>query len=149
MTARLQSKSTPAELMKALTTLGTAPQRYGLPPRIAELVHLRVSQINGCAWCLDYGVKNLEEAKISTTEFAQLPGWREATTFSEPERVALDLAERMTRMADTSDPVPDDVWNAAAEEFSEQELSLLITWIATTNLYNRINVTIRREPGTW
>ncbi|MBO0812257.1 MAG: carboxymuconolactone decarboxylase family protein [Microlunatus sp.] len=149
MTARLSGKAAPAELNKLLGALGGLPTTYGLPSRIAELTHLRVSQINGCAWCLDYGLKNAEESKITMAEIAGLPGWHEVESFSEQERAALDLAEHMTRMADNSDPVPDAVWDAAAREFSEQELSLLVTWIATTNLYNRINVTTRRVPGTW
>jgi AhpD family alkylhydroperoxidase len=149
VTARMTGNTTPVEIMKALTTLGTAAQQHGLPPRVAELTHLRVSQINGCAWCLDYGQRNSAEAGITPGEIAILSGWREATTFSDSERAALDLAEHMTRMADSSDPVPDPVWDAVADEFGEKELSLLVTWIATTNLYNRINVTIRRVPGTW
>lgn len=149
MTARLDGKTAPAELTKALATLGSLPQTYGLPARVAELAHLRVSQINGCAWCLNYGFQNAEAAKITAAEIAQLPGWRELESLSDAERAALDLAEHMTRMGDTSDPVPDPVWNAAAAEFSEQQLSLLVTWIATVNLYNRINITIRRVPGTW
>jgi AhpD family alkylhydroperoxidase len=149
MTARLNGKATPAELTRALATLGTIPHTYGLPARVAELTHLRVSQINGCAWCLDYGMQNIEAAKITMAEVAQLPGWREIESLNDAERAALDLAEHMTRMGESSDPVPDVVWEAAAEEFSEEQLALLVTWIATVNLYNRINVTIRRVPGTW
>lgn len=149
MTARLTGSTTPAELTKALAALGSLPQTYGLPARIAELTHLRVSQINGCAWCLNYGLANADAAKITMAEIAQLPGWRELESLSQAERAALDLAEHMTRMGDATDPVPDPVWDAAAEEFSEQQLALLVTWIATVNLYNRINVTIRRVPGTW
>jgi alkylhydroperoxidase family enzyme len=55
----------------------------------------------------------------------------------------------MTRFADRMDPVPDAVWNAAAEQFDEKQLATLVVWVATTNLYNRINVTTRQVPGTW
>jgi alkylhydroperoxidase family enzyme len=75
--------------------------------------------------------------------------WREAPYFSEPERAALALSESVTRIADSSDPVPDAIWNEAARHFDEKTLATLVLWIATTNLFNRINAAIRQPAGAW
>ena len=150
MTTRLKNPATfvpkAAELLMALGKIGAD---YGVPGAILELTHLRVSQINGCAWCLEYGRQNAAKTGLTDSQLIQLAGWRDAVIFSDAERAALALAEHMTRLADSSDPVPDAIWDAAAEQFSEQELAGLVVWIATTNLYNRINVTTRQVPGTW
>jgi alkylhydroperoxidase family enzyme len=73
--------------------------------------------------------------------------WRESPYFTDAERAALALAEAATRLADRADPVPDDVWDAAAKHFTEQELAALVLWIATSNFFNRLNVTTRQPAG--
>jgi alkylhydroperoxidase family enzyme len=76
--------------------------------------------------------------------------WRETPYFTDAERAALALAESATRLADRADAVPDDVWAAAAEHFSEKELAGLVLWIATTNFFNRINAATRQPaPQNW
>jgi AhpD family alkylhydroperoxidase len=151
MTARMKNPATfLPDVTQALVTLGQSlPENGGVDLAILELVHQRVSQINGCAWCLDYGARNSEGSEITKDQTIQLPAWRDAVVFSDAQRAALDLAEHMTRFADRMDPVPDAVWNAAAEQFDEKQLATLVVWVATTNLYNRINVTTRQVPGTW
>ncbi|QDP98932.1 carboxymuconolactone decarboxylase family protein [Microlunatus elymi] len=139
----------PEAAMQALITLGQGAEEYGVAPKILELTHLRVSQINGCAACLGYSMRNARTVGLTDSQLIQLAGWHESTLFSAPERAALDLAEHMTRMADTSDPVPDKIWDEASEHFGEKELAGLVVWIATANLYNRINVTTRQQPGSW
>ncbi len=132
--------------MTALVSLGRTVRNQGVPDRTLELTHLRASQINGCAWCVDYGYK---QATKDGERLATVATWREAPYFTDPERAALALSEAMTRLSDRSDPVPDDVWEAATAHFDEQALAALVLWIATTNVYNRINVTTRQVPGTW
>jgi alkylhydroperoxidase family enzyme len=76
--------------------------------------------------------------------------WREAPWFTDAERAALALAEAITRLADRPDAVPDPVWDEAARHYDEPQLAALILWIATTNLFNRLNATIREPAGaTW
>lgn len=75
--------------------------------------------------------------------------WREAPYFSDAERAALALAEAETRLADRADAVPDEVWNEAAKHFDETALASLVTWIALTNTFNRLNVTTRQNAVTW
>jgi len=74
---------------------------------------------------------------------------REAPCFTDAERAALALAEAMTRLSDRADPVPDEVWDEAARHFDEQGLAALMLMIATTNVYNRLNVAIRQPVGAW
>lgn len=151
MTARMKN---PAgyfpDVAQALMTLGrTVPENGGVDGAVLELVHQRVSQINGCAWCLDYGHRNSQGTEISTDQLVQLPAWRDAVVFTDEQRAALDLAEHMTRFADRPDPVPDVVWSAAADHVDEKQLATLVLWVSITNLYNRVNVTTRQVPGTW
>jgi AhpD family alkylhydroperoxidase len=135
--------------MNALQSLGSSWKDLGVPEATLELVHLRASQINGCAWCLDYGTKNAIKAGETPLRLATVAAWREAPFFTEAERAALALAESMTRLADSPDPVPDAVWDEAQKHYGEQEISALIMCIATTNLYNRLNVTTQQVAGRW
>lgn len=150
MTARMKN---PASLipaaMEALLPLGQIATGHGVPDQTLELVHLRVSQINGCAWCLEFGHRNARKEGISNDKLDLLAGWPEAPQFDGAERAALALAESMTRIADTSDRVPDPVWDEAARHYDEEALAALVLWVSITNLYNRINVTTRQVPGTW
>jgi alkylhydroperoxidase family enzyme len=75
--------------------------------------------------------------------------WRHSSRFTEAERAALELTEEMTRLADRSNPVPDDVWARATEHFDERALSALVLHIALTNLFNRLNVATRQPAGDW
>jgi len=76
--------------------------------------------------------------------------WRETPYFTEAERAALALAEAATRLADRPDPVPDDIWDAAAAHYDAKQLAAIVLWIATTNFFNRINVTTRQSaPQNW
>ena len=143
----------PAGLLDQSATKGifavvNAVHAQGVPEATLELVHLRVSQINGCSWCLNYGLQNAKKAGESDERLMTLAGWRDAPYFTEDERAALLLAEHMTRLADSLDPVPDVVWDEVADRYDEKALAALVLWIATTNLFNRINVTTRQVAGT-
>lgn len=125
-----------------------ATQTKAVPHATLELVHLRASQINGCAPCIDYGVKQMRKAGETEERLACVVAWREAPWFSEPERAALALAEEVTRLADRPNPVPDDVWNEAKRHYSEEGLAALLLWISVTNVFNRMNVATRQIPGS-
>jgi AhpD family alkylhydroperoxidase len=134
--------------VKSLYGLGQSVQGQGVPASTLELVHLRTSQINGCGWCIDYGMRAARKAGESEDRLAAVSAWRESPFLSDAECAALALAEAMTRIADSSDPVPDDVWAGVTEHYDEQALAALVLHIAVTNVYNRLNVTVRQIPGT-
>ncbi|WP_344686157.1 carboxymuconolactone decarboxylase family protein [Saccharopolyspora taberi] len=119
-----------------------------LTHEIQELVRIRASQINGCGFCLDMHVNDAKAAGETDERLHSIAGWREAPWFTEAERAALALTEAMTRLPDSSSPVPDDIWDNAAKHFDDQALMLLVVTIATINTWNRINVTTRQVAGS-
>ncbi|MER7111399.1 carboxymuconolactone decarboxylase family protein [Streptomyces sp. NPDC000229] len=148
MKARMTNPATVLpETMPAIQDLIKAVKKGGVPETVLELVHLRASQINGCGFCVDLGARQAKKSGISDEQLHSVAAWREAPYFSDAERAALALAEAATRLADRPDPVPDDVWDEAADHFDEQQLASIILWIATTNFFNRINVTVKQPAG--
>lgn len=135
------------EAMTALVALSKVSRGQGVPERTLDLTHLRASQINGCAWCVDFGYSAARKAGETEQRLATVATWRETEYFTDAERAALGLAEAMTRLSDRTDPVPDQVWDAAAACFDERALAALVLWVGTTNMFNRINVTTRQVPG--
>ncbi|MFC8490944.1 carboxymuconolactone decarboxylase family protein [Streptomyces sp. NPDC057235] len=131
----------------AIQGLVKATRQGGVAEEILELVHLRASQINGCGFCVDYGVKNARKAGVSDEKLFAVSAWRESPHFSDEERAALALAEHATRIADSTDAVPDPVWDAAADHFDEKQLASIVMMIGLTNLFNRLNVTVRQPAG--
>ena len=149
MHARLDLHGNPnaSRILKHLTAAGRAVAETGLPAATRELVLLRVSQINGCGFCVDMHSKDAAAAGETAQRLHMVAAWREATVFTDAERAALDLAEHGTRIADASG-VPDDVWAAAAEHFDENQLLGLVATISMINMFNRLNV-ITRQPAGW
>ncbi len=137
------------EAMKALIALSRATETGTVPAVTHKLVHLRASQINGCGVCVDMHARELRELGESDQRIFAVAAWREAPWFTDGERAALALTEAATRLADRSDPVPDDVWDAAADHFDEKDLAGLIVGIAAINAWNRLNVTTRQIAGAW
>ncbi|MGI5258604.1 carboxymuconolactone decarboxylase family protein [Streptomyces angustmyceticus] len=135
------------EAMRPLLDVVEATRRGGVPEETLELVHLRASQINGCSFCVDGGVKSARKAGVRDEKLFAVAAWREAPYFSDAERAALALTEAVTRLADSSDPVPDPVWDAAADHFDERQLSAIVLAVGVTNLFNRLNATIRQPAG--
>jgi AhpD family alkylhydroperoxidase len=133
--------------MQAIQALMTATQKAGAPEPILHLVHLRASQINGCAPCIDGGVRHAKQSGETDERLFAVAAWREAPYFNAAERSALALTEAVTRLSDRADPVPDDIWAEARKHFDDSELSGLILWIATTNLFNRLNVSTQQIAG--
>ncbi|MFF3748611.1 carboxymuconolactone decarboxylase family protein [Streptomyces kronopolitis] len=148
MNARMKNPATVLpEAMQPLLDVVGATRQGGVPQATLELVHLRASQINGCSFCVDGGVKSARRNGVSDERLFAVAAWREAPYFSDAERAALALAEAATRLADSADPVPDTVWDAAADHFDERQLAAIILTIGVTNLFNRLNATIRQPAG--
>lgn len=148
MTARMKN---PASILpdsvQGIQSIIKAAYDAGVPRPTMELAHLRASQINGCSPCVYSGAISAKEAGETDERLFAVAAWRETELFSDAERAALALAESMTRLADRPDPVPDEIWNAAAQHFDEKQLAGLVLWIATTNLFNRVNATTRQPAG--
>jgi len=125
-----------------------------LPPGVANLVLIRVSQINGCAACLDMHTKDAEHEGETSVRLNLVGAWRDAKVFTDAERAALELAEQSTRIADGAGGVSDEAWANAAKHYDTEQLAALVATIAVINAYNRLNVILRNEggdyqPGQW
>ena len=132
-----------------IQALNEAVGQGGVPPATLELVHLRVSQVNGCSACVDAGARTAKKGGETDERLSAVAAWREAPYFTDAERAALALAEAATRLADRPDPVPDEIWDDAADHYDERGLAALILMIGVTNLFNRLNATTRQVAGAW
>ena len=137
------------EAMPGILHVLKAAKSGGVPDTTLELVHLRASQINGCSFCVDAGVRSAKKSGETDERLFAVAAWREAPYFTDAERAALALAEAATRLSDRMDPVPDEIWNEAAAHYNERQLAALVLMIAVTNLFNRINATTRQLAGEW
>ncbi|MEV4577988.1 carboxymuconolactone decarboxylase family protein [Nonomuraea jabiensis] len=135
--------------MQPIQQIFKAVHSGGVEGETLELVHLRVSQINGCSACVDGGVKTARKAGVSEEKLATVAAWRETPYFTEEERAALALAEAATRLADRADAVNDEVWDSAATYFDEKQLAAIVLMIGVTNMFNRLNATTRQIAGAW
>ncbi len=133
--------------MTAIQSVIKAAYSAGVPGSTMELAHLRASQVNGCSPCVYSGAISAKKAGESDERLFAVAAWRETELFTEAERAALALAESMTRLADRPDPVPDEIWDEAARHFDEKQLAGLVLWVATTNLFNRLNATTKQPAG--
>jgi AhpD family alkylhydroperoxidase len=144
--------SNPAAILpgvgEAIGGLIAATRAGGLPEPLLALVHLRVSLINGCASCVHGGTVEARAKGETDDRLATVGVWREAPWFTDAERVALELAEHVTRLADTGDAVPDALWAEVVRVFDEPARAALLLWIAVVNLFNRCNAPIRHVAGT-
>ena len=118
--------------------------RVGFDARLRELVRLRASHLNGCAYCVNMHAADARAAGETEQRLALLPVWRETALFDARERAALALAESVTLCAQTH--VPEAVWNAALAQFSPDELGALVALIVTINAWNAIGVSTRAWP---
>jgi AhpD family alkylhydroperoxidase len=135
------------ETLQPLQAVAAAAEKAGLPARTAGLVHLRASQINGCAVCLDMHPRMMKKQGETDERMYAVAGWRDAPYFTDAERAALALTEAVTRLSDREDPVPDAVWNEAARHYDEKQLAGLVLAISIINVFNRVNVATRQVPG--
>ena len=133
--------------MRAMFGLSGYQMHSGLEPSLLELVKLRASQINGCAYCLDMHTKDARAHGESEQRIYLLDAWRESPFYSERERAALAWTEAVTLVAETR--VPDAVYEEVRQQFSDDELLALTMSVITINAYNRLNVAMRTVPGSY
>jgi len=124
-------------------------EKAGVPRVTLELIHMRASEINGCAVCLDMHSRALKKLGEKDERIFSLSAWREAPYYSDAERAALALTEAVTRISDRAEPVPDAIWNEARRHYKEAEQASLVMSIGTINLWNRINAATRQISGEW
>jgi AhpD family alkylhydroperoxidase len=137
------------EAMGAIQALMQSTQQGAVDLVTLALVHLRASQINGCSACVQSGTAAARKNGETDDRLATVAAWREAPYFTDAERAALELTEAVTRLADRPDPVPDAVWEEATKQFDERQLATILLSIATTNVFNRLNVPTRQPAGAW
>ena len=133
-------------VLRSLLGLGL-PSDSGLEPELLELVKMRASQINGCAFCLDMHTKDARAMGESEQRLYLLPAWRETELYSERERAALAWTEALTDMAE--DRVPDEVFAAVRPHFTDDELAYLTLAVIAINSFNRFNVAFRLPAGNY
>jgi AhpD family alkylhydroperoxidase len=136
------------EALEAALALSASTAKGDLPPRLAELVMLRASQIIGCSVCVDMHTKGARRDGETDERLYAVAAWRDTSFFSDAERAALALAESVTRLSDRPDPVPDEIWDEAARHFDEVALASLLVGIGLINFFNRINVATRQMAGS-
>jgi AhpD family alkylhydroperoxidase len=141
---RLKLYKTTPELYDAMMALGNAANK-GIDAELAELIKIRASQMNHCAFCLDMHVRDARKHGVSEQKLDVLAAWEEAAgLFTEREQAALALTEAITDLGNGH--VSDDVYARAADVFTDQELGQVIAMAITINAWNRINVTVRSQP---
>ncbi|MDE1993861.1 MAG: carboxymuconolactone decarboxylase family protein [Rhizobiaceae bacterium] len=146
MTQRLDYNAASPAGVKALAGVYTYIARSGLPKSLVELAYLRVSQLNGCAYCIDMHSRDLLRGGMNVEKLVLVPAWREGgALFSDGERAALAWAETVTRLAETG--IPDAAYAAAAAVFDAQQLTDLTIAIGLMNAYNRMAIGFRAPPA--
>jgi AhpD family alkylhydroperoxidase len=147
MQSRLDFKDVSAPALQAMMALQAHVNGSGLEPSLLELVKMRASQLNGCAWCIDMHAKDARAAGETEQRLYLLDAWREAPMYSPRERAALEWTEAVTLVRETH--VPDEVYLAVREHFTAHELVSLTLAVVAINGWNRINVAFRNVPGSY
>lgn len=137
------------EAIQSMFALNAVVEKAGLPSKTVGLVHLRVSQINGCSVCIDMHARMLQHEDETNERLFTVAAWRDAPYFTEAERTALALAEAVTRLSDRPDPVPDEIWEEATRHYDERALAGLLLAISLINVWNRLNVSTKQVAGEW
>jgi AhpD family alkylhydroperoxidase len=147
MSQRLDYYKTSPDLANKLYELSEAVKQGSLGNTLLDLVHIRASQLNGCAFCLDMHCK---EAKIHGEQELRIyhvPIWRESPLFSGAERAALEWTEAVTKLSEHG--VPDEIYDRVRAQFSEKQISELTFAIGVINIWNRLNIGFRTVPGSY
>jgi AhpD family alkylhydroperoxidase len=148
MQSRLDVQKVAPEAVKAVLQLQSYINNHsGLDHSLLNLVWLRASQINGCAWCIDMHTKDARAMGETEQRLYLLNAWREAPFYSDRERAALEWTEAVTLVA--VDHVPDEVYERVKPHFNEKELANLALAIAQINVWNRLNVAFRHIAGDY
>ncbi len=147
MESRIEYPELAPQGYHAMIGLQNYVRSSGIEPSLLELIKLRSSQINGCAFCIDMHSKDARALGETEQRLYALDAWRETPFFSERERAALEWTEAVTRVSETH--VPDDVFELARKHFSEKELVDLTYAIVAINGWNRLAVSFRTVPGSY
>jgi len=147
MEERIKYAKVASEGYRAMYGLERYVRQSGLEPSLLELIKLRASQINGCAYCIDMHWKDARARGESEQRLYGLMAWRETSYYTERERAALAWTEAVTLIADTH--APDELYEEVRQHFSEVELVNLTLAIVTINGWNRLAISFRTEPGTY
>jgi AhpD family alkylhydroperoxidase len=145
MQPRLNFYKAGPDAMKAMHGLEAQISKSSLEKPLAELVRLRASQINGCAYCIDLHVGDARKAGENERRLATVSAWRETPFFSDRERAALEWTETVTEVAQTH--VPDAVWERVKPHFTPEEIVDLTLLIGTINTWNRFAIGFRKLPA--
>jgi AhpD family alkylhydroperoxidase len=147
MKERINAAKVAPEAFKAMLNLENYVRQSGLETSLLELVRMRSSQINGCAYCIDMHSKDARTAGETEQRLYALNAWRETPFFSERERAALEWTETVTLV--NQGHVPDEVYDRVRKQFSEKEMVDLTMAVATINAWNRLAISLRAVPGTY
>ena len=147
MEPRIDVQKVAPEAIKPLLGIGPYLLHSGLEPRLLNLVYMRASQINGCAYCIDMHTKDARAEGETEQRLYELDAWRETPFYSDRERAALAWTEAVTLISQTH--VPDEVFEEARRHFSEKELVDLNMAVVAINAWNRIAISFRAVPGTY
>lgn len=147
METRIKSSEKTAGAMKAMFAVSGYVAKSSIETNLQHLIEFRVSQINGCAYCLDMHSKDLRAGGETEQRLYMISAWRESPVYTDRERAALAWAEAVTILDDGH--VPDEVYQEAREHFSEQELIDLTMCVVSINSWNRLNIAFRTEAGTY
>jgi AhpD family alkylhydroperoxidase len=144
MNKRIDFYAASPDALKAMLALEAAVGKLGVDPVITELVKLRASQLNGCAFCVDMHTADMRKAGETERRIAAVSVWQEAPFFTQRERAALGWTEALTLLAQTR--APDEAYAELAEHFSPKEMVDLTLAINTINSWNRLSVGFRKLP---
>ena len=147
MSVRIDYGTVAPAAARAMLGLEQYVRSSGLEPALIELVKLRASYLNGCAYCVDMHTKDARAAGESEQRLSAVPVWRETPFFTPRERAALAWTEAVTELGRTG--VPDEAYDEARAEFAEGELIDLTMAVVAINGWNRLAVSFRTEPGTY
>jgi AhpD family alkylhydroperoxidase len=138
-----------AKIAKRIYNVSLAVEQSSLPKATQDLVALRVSQINGCGWCVDIHTKEAAAAGETAVRLHLVAAWRHSTVFTEAERAALALAEEGTRLADACDGVSDGTWARVRKHYDDDQIAALVALVAMMNASNRLSVIVNYQGGAY
>ncbi|MGH8025986.1 MAG: carboxymuconolactone decarboxylase family protein [Pseudoxanthomonas sp.] len=147
MSQRVDYMQQSPDLSKNLIELGTRLRKSSIEESILDLIEIRASQINGCAFCLDMHIKQATIHGERPLRLHHLAAWRESTLFSPRERASLAWTELLTQLP--AQGVPDDIYDRVRTQLSEKEISDLSFAVASINAWNRINIGFKVVPGSY
>jgi AhpD family alkylhydroperoxidase len=138
-----------AKIAKRIYNVSLAVEQSSLPKATQDLVALRVSQINGCGWCVDIHTKEATAAGETAVRIHLVAAWRHSTVFTEAERAALALAEEGTRLADAYEGVSDETWAQVRKHYDDDQIAALVSLVAMMNASNRLSVIVNLQGGAY